>query len=439
MLEQRPVWVFLKYIIPSILGLLAVSSANIVDGYFVGNYVGSVGLASINIAYPIFAILFGAGLMFAVGGSVSVSKLLGERQQDQALDVFSKVIISVVLFALLACTLVYLNIEHILTFLEIEGEFKHSSYMYLLIISLFMPFIIIGIVVDYFVRADENPNLSFLALLSSAVVNIVLDYWFIVELNYGIQGAAWATGISYAVVILVLLPHFFTKRAILKLVKPSGSFKVVFNALRNGVSEFVNESSAGITVMIFNLMMIKYLGSDGVAAYTIVSYFIMVSIMISFAISDGLQPIVAKHYGAKAFTRINVFLRLATITALSFSITLVAFVLSVPEVLVNVFLDDDSLQTQQITIEFLHYSWVAFLFIGLNILMTSYLSAIHQPLASASISLSRSLLAPIALVSVLSYFFGVVGVYIAMPISEVITFFIAIYFLRKHKLSSQDA
>jgi len=436
MLEKEPYKVFLKYIIPSILGLLAVSSSSIIDGYFVGNYVGPIGLASINISYPIFSILFGVGLMFAVGGSVMVSKLLGENKKQEALNIFSKAVISVTIFSIISCTLVYINIENIFYFLNIEGDLSKSAYTYLSILLISYPFIIVGIVVDYFVRADENPNLSFIALFSSAVVNIVLDYIFIVKLDYGLEGSAWATAIAYSVIIFILLPHFFTKKATLKLVKPVGSFKVMFVALKNGVSEFINESSAGITVMIFNFMMIKYLGANGVAAYTIVTYFIMINIMITFAISDGLQPIIARHYGAKKLLRMKTFLKLGFTSILGFACFLVVWVLTSPEFLVGIFLDINSIQTKNITVEFLKYTWVAFVFVGVNILITSYLTSIHQPFASASISIARSLIFPAFFVTILSFYFGIIGVYIALPFSELFTFFIAIYFFRKYSVSN---
>ncbi len=432
MLVDEPIKVFFKYIIPSILGLLAISSASIVDGYFVGNYVGALGLASVNINYPIFSILFGIGLMFAVGSSVIVSKLLGEKKHKQASNIFTKAMITVSIFSILSCFSVYLNIDNIFYLLNIEDEFRQSSYIYLSIVIMFIPFVMTGITLDYFVRADENPNLSFFALLTSSIINVILDYILIVKLNYGLSGAAWATGISYAIIIFILVPHFFTKKASLKLVKPSGGFLVMFKAIKNGSSEFINESSAGITVMIFNFYMIKYLGSDGVAAYTIVGYFIMLSIMLSFAISDGLQPIIAKHYGASKFLRIQIFLKLGIVTILGFSFILIGFVLLNPEYLVNIFLNDNSLQTKNITVDFLSYTWVAFLFIGINILVTSYLTAIHKPLASASISVLRSLVFPLFFVSIFSYFFNLKGVYIALPFSEICTFILTMCFFKKY-------
>lgn len=432
MLTQTPYKVFLTYIIPSVLGLIAVSSASIIDGYFVGNYVGTVGLAAVNIAYPIFSILFGLGLMFAVGSSVMFSKLLGSNRKPEAQDMFTKSMIVVTLFSLVACGLVYLNIENILHALDVKDEFQSSSYTYLSIMVLFLPFLMVGIVIDYFVRADGNPNLSFLALMSTAVVNVVLDYLFIVKLDYGLAGAASATGISFVVLSVALLPHFFLKKASLRFIKPKGSFKPVFRALKNGVSEFINESSAGITVLIFNFMMIKYLGVQGVAAYTIVTYFIMLSIMISFGISDGLQPIIAQHYGAKKSARIRRFLKLGFATILGFSFLLVAIVLTHPQALVDIFLDANSAKTKAITIEFLKYTWVAFLFVGLNILITSYLTSVHKPLPSISIAIARSLIFPIFFVSLLSYHYGIMGVYIALPVSEILTFFIAVYFFQKY-------
>jgi len=436
MLEDKPYKVFLRYVIPSILGLLAVSSASIIDGYFVGNYVGSIGLASINIAYPVFSILFGVGLMFAVGSSVMAGKLLGEKRINEAQNLFSKALISIILFSIIACGLVYLSIDNLLALLNIQDELLSSASIYLSIMVIFLPFIMVGIVVDYFVRVDENPYLSFLALVSIALSNIGLDYLLIVVYDYGLHGAAWATGISYTTMIFILIPHFFRSLSTLRLIKPSGSFRIIFTALKNGVSEFINESSAGITVMIFNFMMIRYLGASGVAAYTIVSYFTMVSIMISFAISDGIQPIISKNYGAKEYKRIASFFKLGIITILGFAILLVALVLSYPEALVNIFLDSNSGDTKAITVEFLHYTWIAFLFVGLNILITSYLTSIHQPFASASISIARSLILPIFFVTLLAYYFGVVGVYLALPFSELSTFVIAVVLFRRFSLQA---
>lgn len=427
MLETKPYILFFKYVIPSILGLLAISSASIVDGYFVGNYVGAIGLASINISYPITTILFGLALMFAVGSSVMVGKLMGEKNTKDASNVFTKSIISVTIISIVVCVLLYLSLGNILDILNVQDELREKTLLYLPILLVFLPFLMSAIVLDYFVRVDENPNLSFAALFLSSVINIVLDYIFIVKYDWGIEGAAYATGISQAAIILILIPHFFSKKATLELVKPKGSWISVLNAAKNGISEFVNESSAGITVLIFNFIMLKNFGATGVASYTIIGYFIMISVMVSFAISDALQPIVSKNYGALYFDRIKSFLKLGFLTIIIIETIITLTVIIIPETLINIFLESSELETKRITVEFISYAWPAFLFLGLNILITSYLTSMQKPLYSVIIALLRSLILPVLFIITLPQVFGNVGIFMALAVAEFLTFIVASY------------
>lgn len=426
MLETKPYIVFFKYIIPSLLGLLAISSASIVDGYFIGNYVGSTALGAINISYPITTILFGLALMFAVGSSVIVGKLMGEKNSSEASNIFTKSIISVSIVSIVVCLFLFMNLGFFLDLLNVEGELRAQTFNYLPILLVFLPFLMTAIVLDYFVRVDENPNLSFLALLASSALNILLDYIFIVKYEWGIMGAAYATGISQVAIIIVLIPHFFSKKASLKIIKPYGSWMSMLKTLKNGASEFINESSAGITVMVFNYIMLQNFGAQGVASYTIIGYFIMISLMISFAISDGLQPIVSKNFGAKYFHRIKSFLKLGFLTIIVIQTIITLLILTIPDVLVGIFLNDSEIQTKEITIEFISYAWPAFLFLGVNILITSYLTAIQKPMYSAVIAILRSLILPILFIFLLSYTFGNKGVFMALAVTEFITFIIAI-------------
>ena len=426
MLETKPYIVFFKYIIPSLLGLLAISSASIVDGYFIGNYVGSTALGAINISYPITTILFGLALMFAVGSSVILGKLMGEKNSSEASNIFTKSIISVSIVSIVVCLFLFMNLGFFLDLLNVEGELRAQTFNYLPILLVFLPFLMSAIVLDYFVRVDENPNLSFLALLASSALNILLDYIFIVKYEWGIMGAAYATGISQVAIIIVLIPHFFSKKASLKIIKPYGSWMSMLKTLKNGASEFINESSAGITVMVFNYIMLQNFGAQGVASYTIIGYFIMISLMISFAISDGLQPIVSKNFGAKYFHRIKSFLKLGFLTIIVIQTIITLLILTIPDVLVGIFLNDSEIQTKEITIEFISYAWPAFLFLGVNILITSYLTAIQKPMYSAVIAILRSLILPILFIFLLSYTFGNKGVFMALAVTEFITFIIAI-------------
>ena len=423
--------VFFQYSIPAVLGMLAISSANIVDGFFIGNYVGDFGLAAINITFPIFSLLFGFALMLAIGSSVVSGKLIGQGDIKSASIIFSKTIVCITLFSFITCTGLFLNIETVLHLFGADENLTKIAIEYLSVILIFIPFLMIGVVLDYFVRVDNRPNLAFIALLSSALINVILDWFLIVYLQKGIFGAALATGISQLALIFILLPHFFSKKATLKFVKPIGSYIQIIKASYNGASEFVNEISVGITTLIFNYVMIKNFDIEGIAAFTVINYLLMIGIMISFGISDSLQPIISKNFGAKENKRIEEFLKLAFITTCLVGVVMILLLLFIPDTLANIFLEDTNYKTKQIVLSFATFIWIAFLFNGINLVISAYLTAIHKPLASMIIAVSRSFIFPIFFIFTLPFFFDLDGIFMAIPMAEFMTFIIGIILFKK--------
>jgi len=423
--------IFFQYSIPSVLGMLAISSASIVDGFFIGNYVGDFGLAAINITFPVFSFLFGFALMLAVGSSVVSGKLVGEEKIYKASIVFSKTIISITVFSSLTCAILFLNIETVLHLFGADEYLTKIATQYLSIMLIFMPFLMIGVVLDYFVRVDNRPNLAFIALLSSALLNVVLDWFMIVYLQKGIFGAALATGISQLALLVIILPHFFSRRATLKFVKPTGSYRQIIKALYNGASEFVNEISIGMTTLIFNWVMIKNFNIEGIAAFTVINYLLMIGVMISFGISDSLQPIISKNFGAKKYKRIKEFLKLAFISTSLVGLIMIILILFIPNSLANIFLEDTNYKTKQIVLNFATFIWIIFLFDGINLVISSYLTAIHKPLASMIIALSRSFIFPVLFILTLPFLFGKDGIFMAIPLAEALTFVIAIVLFKR--------
>jgi len=426
--------VFMSYAIPSILGMLAISSASIVDGYFVGNYVGAVGLAAINISMPIFSFLFGFALMLSIGSSVISGRLMGEGNTKLASVVFTKTILTMIISSLIVTTIIYFNIHDILILFNVSEELYTLANIYLSYLLIFIPFLMVGLVMDYFVKIDNKPSLAFFALLLSAIVNVLLDWYLIVYLEKGIFGAALATGISQIILIIVLCPHFFSKEATIKFVKPIGSWIDIIKASSNGASEFINEMSVGITIVIFNYVMIQTLGVEGIAAYTVVNYILMISIMIGFAISDSLQPIISKNYGAEQNLRILKFVKLAFICVGAIGIVIILFVLSFPEFISEIFLNQNDEKTIQIVLRFISLIWPVFLFNGINMVISSYFTALHQPIPSIIIASSRSLFFPVFFITVLPLFLGDNGLFLAIPFAEFFTLGIALYFYKSKKM-----
>ncbi len=423
--------VFFQYSIPSVLGMLAISSASIVDGFFIGNYVGDSGLAAINISFPISSLLFGFALMLAIGSSVISGKLIGEGNIKSTSLIFSKTMVCITFFSFLTCTVLFLNIETILHLFGADEKLTKIAIEYLSIILIFIPFLMIGVVLDYFVRVDNRPNLAFVALLLSALINVILDWFMIVYLQKGIFGAALATGISQLTLLIILLPHFFSKKATLKFVKPIGSYIQIIKASYNGASEFVNEISIGITTLIFNYVMIKNFNIEGVAAFTVINYLLMIGIMISFGISDSLQPIISKNFGAKENKRIEEFLKLAFIITGLVGVVMILLLIFIPDTLANIFLEDNNYKTKEIVLSFATFIWVAFLFDGINLVISAYFTAIHKPLHSMIIAVSRSFIFPVFFIFTLPVLFDLKGIFMAIPMAELFTCIIAVILFKK--------
>jgi Na+-driven multidrug efflux pump len=267
------------------------------------------------------------------------------------------------------------------------------------------------------------------AVTLASVLNIFFDWLFIGYLELGIKGAAMATVLSHVFGFLMLLSHFFRKDARLKLLWKNDGWGELLQAAYNGFSEFINEMSAGIVVLLFNLIMIRKMGVSGVAAFTIINYLIYAGLMISYGVSDSLQPIISKNFGAQNPGRISQFIKVAVAMLITNGFILVSLFICIPDTLVHFFISDEESETISIALRFMSLFWPAFLFSGMNIALSAYFTAMHKPLHSASVALFRSLILPAAFVLILPLLLGESGIFLAIPIAEVITFMLAVTLL----------
>jgi Na+-driven multidrug efflux pump len=436
--------VFVRYAIPSVIGMLAATSAGLIDGIFIGNFVGAAALASVNISMPAFALFAAVVFMLAVGGSVMAGKFIGEGDADGASSIFSKIIYTTALVALLITVFSLLFLDEVVTALGANDDLRPMVTTYLRINLYAAPLLILGLTLDWFVRIDGRPILASAALVAFAVVNIILDVLFIVIWDWGIAGAAWATAIAEASVLFMLLGHWIGDRSTLKLLAFAQCWKEgwhdVLRAAYNGFSEFANELSIGLITLLFNWVMITRLGVTGVAAFTIVSYLLMVGLEVCYGISDSLQPTVSKNLGARQPERIVQFLTIAMATSFSIGVIICAVLIFVPEALIALFLGDGEQATEAIALSFIAVFWPAFLFNGLNLNLAAYFTALHRPMQSAALALSRSLVLPGLGILLLPIWWGDTGIFVAIPIAEAVTFLfgLALLFYNKPTRIIQD-
>lgn len=429
--------VFFHYAIPSVLGMLAAASAAVIDGLFIGNFVGAKALAAVNISMPAFALFAAVVFMLAVGGSVMCGKFLGEGNQRSASTIFSKTFYATLILAVLISLFFLLFLDQLVTLLGANQDLHGLVSDYMRIIVIAAPLLILGLTLDFFVRIDGRPVLASGALIAFAVINISLDYLFIVQFEWGIKGAAWATAIAEGTIFFMLLSHWLSHRCNLRFISfmecHRDGWGAVLKAAYNGFSEFANELSIGLITLLFNWVMITRLGVPGVAAFTIINYLLFIGLEVCYGISESLQPTVSKNLGAKQPKRISRFMLAAVLSSFTIGLLVSSLLLFMPETLISLFLREGEDRTVEIALTFIALFWPAFLFNGMNITLASYFTALHKPLQSASIAVSRSLVLPGLGLLLLPLWFGDKGVYLAIPIAEAITFILAVLLVSRYR------
>ncbi|MFC3852549.1 MATE family efflux transporter [Salinispirillum marinum] len=420
---------FYRLWFPSMIGLLALSTASIVDGLFIGNFVGARALAAVNLIIPFFGILFGTTFMLAMGGSVRAGKYIGEANYDGAAGIFSKTLLAVGMLAFVVTTLGILFETALLKALGGTDEILPLMQTYFRITLGFIWAQLLMVTMYFFVRVDGYPGLAAIALVIGSGINIGLDYLFIAHFEWGIAGAAWATGLSQALPLLVMCRYFFYKQRHLRFGLQRGRWKELFSSAFNGLSEFVNEISGSVIALILNWLFVLRFGVEGVAAITVLNYLLVIGMMMVFSIGDAGGVFVSQNYGARQLARIRQFLATSALNALAIAAVFIGLLLWQTETLVSAFLNADEVEVIALTTELIGWVWPVFVVNGLTMIVTSYLTALHQPVPSAIIALSRGLILPASLLLTFYFMFPQWPFIVALPIAEWLTFGLALVFL----------
>ncbi len=433
---------FFYYAISSMVGLVALTTTSLVDGIFVGNYVGAEALASVTLLVPLLTVLYAFALMFAIGGSVGAGTHIGADDPRTASAVFSQTLIATVgttaLFALASIVFE----PWLFRVLNVPAELLPMVGEYFGILRWTLVIQLTTMVLYYFVRADGHPILATVALLVGSLGNIVLDLFFVCEWGWGLKGAAWSTAFAQVAQAGVLCTYFLSRKRTLHFVWRQSQWSHLFRACYNGVSEFVNEISAGIIIWLLNFLLIGRLGVDGVAAFSIVSYYIYLSLMLTSGVADALHLLVSQNFGAGNQQRIRQFLSIAIVGSGGIGLVLALSLLLFRDQLTGWFLSGEDAAVVEEAGRLALAVWPLFLVNGVNIILSCYLTAIHLPTQSAIVAALRSLILPGCLLLGLVYLFDQASLHghfsewsflWALPIAEWITFAVAIAFCRSHR------
>mgnify|MGYP003384774960 FL=1 len=432
-MTSAPVWgEFVRFSLPSVVGMLAISSATIVDGLVVGNYVGAEALAAVTIVMPLISVLIGILIMLSVGSAVMAGKMVGEGNPNEASGVLGKTSLSILLVTTLISLIALLWPETLVQFMGAKDDVIATSAHYLWWMGWFLPFLGMAILLMQFLRIDGKPGLSLNVMLGATVINIVLDIVLVVFMDMGVEGAALATGVSYLVGALVALPAFIGKGSRLHFAFTSSSWSVVYKAALNGASEFLNEASSGFVMLVFNWVLMSQVGTIGVASFAIVNYLMMIGLMIFYGVTEALGALFAVNFGARKEQRVSQLLRYGLGTCVSIGIAFALVLFFYSDALVSVFADNNDTDTQTLAISIAMAVWPVFLFVGANVVITGYFTGMQKPALSATLAALRSLVLPIVFILLLWQLFGFMGVFYALPLAEFLTLFVSLLMLAKN-------
>lgn len=422
---------FIKFTIPSIIGMIFVGIQGIIDGLFVGNVLGGNALASVNLVQPYMQIIMAAALIISVGAQSIIGINLGKGESEKAQNIFRTASILLILISILVTILGVFFSEKIALILGANEVLLEGSSTYIQIISYFTAFIAIMFLFEMIVRVIGKPNISLVSMIISVVLNIVLDYLLINKFNLGIKGAALATGISYTMAFLINMIPFVSKKTIINLYKGKFDKSVLFQMIYNGSSEGVSSISNAISMFLFNTALMKIAGENGIAAFSIINYIAQVGYMVLFGISDGIRPIISYNFGAENENRVNKTLKISIIVNIIIGAIIFIVMSTFSKQLIEIFLKDGKYVVEIASTGAKIYG-IAFLFNGTNILISSYFTAIDDPKNSIIVAMSRGIVFILIGIVILPYIFGINGIWMTIVFADIITILLC-YRLLKNK------
>lgn len=423
---------FFKYSIPAVAGMLFLGLNVLLDGFFVGHYIGINALASVNIAMPFSSLMLAIGVIIGIGTQSNIGRMLGEGKHQEAGDAFKTALILITGISFLLLILAVGFTRPIAAFLGASEDLMPMVVSYIGYVGLFLPFFGIMFVLDYVLKVMGKPFYSMLVLIVSVLSHMVLNYLFIVRLGLGIRGAALATGISYVVAFIMAIVPFITGKTRLKL--GEGSFKkgLASGIIYNGSPEGLSEIGTGVTTFLFNITLMRYVGEAGVAAFTAISYLSFIGNNILIGLSDGVGAIISYNYGSGKMERVKKAVRLAGFSAIVIGSGLFSIIIMFARELMGIFLEANYDQVLNLAVYGGSLYAGAFLVNGLNIVASGYFTAIGDPLRSAFIALNKGIVWIGIGIVLLPFFFGIKGIWLTVPVAEILTLLLSAAMLFKH-------
>ncbi|MGB6153048.1 MAG: MATE family efflux transporter [Pricia sp.] len=438
--------------VPASIGILVMSLNILVDSIFVGNWIGSIAIAAINVVLPVSFFIAALGMSIGIGGSSIISRALGANNTEKALKTFGNQITLTVLVTVIMVALGLLYVDSLIPAFGGKGAIFEPAKIYYTIVLYGVPFLALCMMGNTVIRAEGKPKFAMIAMIIPSVGNLLMDYIFIYVLDWGMAGAAWATTVGYFLCFCYILYFFLSKNSELKISLPH--FVLDLSILKEigslGFVTLARQAVVSITYLLMNNILYGLGGEAMVAVYAIIGRMLMFALFPVFGVTQGFLPIAGFNYGAKKYDRvrttINTAIKYAAILASIVFVGLFIF----PAEIAGLFLgsgpemSDKDLATNAYVLEHAPFAmrlvFAATPIIAVQLIGAAYFQAIGKAVPALLLTLTRQGFFFIPLILILPHYFGELGVWISFPIADVLATIVTGYYLwREVKRTLVDA
>jgi putative MATE family efflux protein len=417
--------------VPASIGILVMSLNILIDTIFVGQWIGSNAIAAINVVLPVSFFIAALGMSIGVGGASIISRALGEQDHAKAEKTFANQITLTFILTVFVVIFGLLFVDNIIPIFGGKGSLFSLAKTYYVIVMYGVPILAFCMMANNTIRAEGKPKNAMYAMLLPSVSNLVLDYVFIRVFDWGMMGAAWATTLSYGVCASYIVYFFISKKSVLR---PKLDAFILESSLVKEISSLgsvtlARQAMVSITVLLVNNILFSFGGESTIAVYAILSRMLMFATFPIFGITQGFLPIAGFNYGAKNWGRVRQVINISIGYASGLATLVLLLIMFFADQIPTLFSKDLAVNSQ--TPAALKYVFAALPIVGIQLIGSAYFQAIGKALPALLLTLSRQGLIFIPLLFILSHYYGVQGVWLAFPISDVISTIMTAYFLNR--------
>ncbi|SHE40956.1 putative efflux protein, MATE family [Mariniphaga anaerophila] len=439
-LGTENVWrLLLQYAIPSVIAMTATSLYNITDSVFIGQGVGALAISGLAITFPLMNLGAAFGSLVGVGASTLMSLRLGQKDYATANRILGNVFVLNLVLGVLYSVIVLTFLDPILYFFGASKDTISYAHDYMVIISLgnIVTHMYLGL--NALLRAIGEPRKAMTTTILSVVINAILTPIFIYVMNLGIRGAAIATVLAQTSMLIWQIKIFSNKNNLVHLKRDTFSLKrrIVLDSLAIGISPFSMNVAASVIVIIINQSLTQHGGDLAVGAFGIINRVIFLFVMVVLGLNQGMQPIAGYNYGARQNERVT---KVLTHTIfLATGVMLVGFIVGefFPRTVASIFTREKELI--DIAVTGLRIVFISTPIIGFQMVASNFFQSIGKPGKAIYLSLTRQVLFLLPCLLIFPSLFGVKGVWMSMPTSDILASLNAGYLLfieyRKNKIS----